>query len=736
MWKAKGRKLGTYRVYSLLGRGASGLVCRGKDTATRRPVAIKLLTAGTAALEQREAAVARLLKEVEAIRRLDHPNIVALYDHCLMPAADDEDTLGYIVMELVPGRSLARHFKLKDRVGTDFALQVIAGVLAGLDHAHSRGIIHRDIKPGNILLGVTGKVKLTDFGIARIEATTVDEDGMPFGTPCYVAPEQLQGQPAERRSDLFAAGAVFYECLTGERAFPGHYTATIVRRILNDQPIEPSVRNREVPAALDAVLARALAKKPADRFASAAAFVEAIRTAVGERRWNTAAMAANDTSGVINPLWHASLATPDFDPEQPIDEEAEPSTAPLQRLIERVARAPAPKPAAKPPAPPIAAASPEPPIAAASPLPAQVSAPPARKAGLRVGALIILVAGVLAASTATLFRAHPPVQPPPLIQPTPPPISVAVGEPVLPPPPPSPVVEPAAPVPESPAPAPVPAPTPVPASAPIAPPVVIEPPPPPPPPPPPAPVVPVPVVSEEFDDSAPQPGRKPELPGTPPPPEPAPIKPVPPVLAVKTPAEVSAELDEPPFMPLRKPVFLTPVPSLAEPEPPPAKVKPPPAKIEPPSPTPTPVMIKPEPPRVTEGDRGKEFASALALFRQSNLSAAATAFEAYAATWPEDAEASTALYRLGEARMTLGETERARDSFRRLTERYSASTQAAPALVMLGIAENRLGRRDAACTAFDRARSTTLPTWAAQRLAAERRAAGCPDAAPREGTPP
>jgi len=258
-----GRKLGRYRIYSLLGRGAMGAVYRARDTEARRPVAFKVLRAEALGPGDRNAAVQRLLKEARAASSLHHPNIVAVHEYRIQPeaAVAGEDVVGYIAMELVSGRSLARHFQIKDRVGPDFAVQVMAGVLAALTHAHDRGVIHRDVKPGNILLSVAGKVKLADFGIAHIEGLPADDDGALFGTLSYVAPEQLRGEPAGRRSDLFSAGAVFYEALTGRRAFSG-FAAVIARRILNDQPLEPSVRNPQMPKGFDAVVARALAKAP------------------------------------------------------------------------------------------------------------------------------------------------------------------------------------------------------------------------------------------------------------------------------------------------------------------------------------------------------------------------------------------------------------------------------------------------------------------------------------------
>ncbi|MEI6987526.1 MAG: serine/threonine-protein kinase, partial [Rhodospirillaceae bacterium] len=339
----KGRKLGNYRIAAFLGRGATAMVYRAKDDVTQRQVAIKLLTASFFSQEDHSKAVASLLREVKAASVLHHSNIVALYDYHLVPADTviaSDDVLGYIVLELVPGRSLARHFKLKDRVGQDFALQLMAGVLAGLEHAHSCGVIHGDIKPGNILMGITGNVKIADFGVSRHESSHANDDGTPLATVSYVAPELLFGRVAERRSDIFAAGAVLYECLTGERAFPGYYAATIARSILSDQPIAPSLRNPDVPKAFDAVVARALAKEPEQRFASATEFAESIRSAVGHQRWNVAVLAANGASGIVNPLWNTVRLEPEPTPEETADEAAEPSTAPLQLMLERAIIAP------------------------------------------------------------------------------------------------------------------------------------------------------------------------------------------------------------------------------------------------------------------------------------------------------------------------------------------------------------------------------------------------------------
>jgi TolA-binding protein len=226
---------------------------------------------------------------------------------------------------------------------------------------------------------------------------------------------------------------------------------------------------------------------------------------------------------------------------------------------------------------------------------------------------------------------------------------------------------------------------------------------------------------------------KPELP------KPVPVAPPPLVEAPKPELPKPVPVAPPPLVEAPKPELPKPVPVAPPPRveapkpdlPKPVPVAPPP-RVEAPKPDlPKPVPVAPlplaEPPKPEETvlRHDREFAAALALFRQSNLSAAVQALQTFVATWPDDPAAPEALYHLGEARMALGDPGQARDSFQRLAERYPAAAQAAPGLVMLGIAENRLGRRDAACAAFDRLRGAALPTWAAQRLAAEREAAGC-----------
>ena len=627
-----GRKLGKYRVYSLLGRGAAGTVYRARDTEARRSVAFKVLRAEAFGKGNREVAIQRMVIEAQAASALNHPNIVAVYDYRIhAPAATTgDDVLGYIVMELVAGRSLARHFQVKDRVGLAFALQVMAGLLAALEHAHGRGVIHRDVKPGNILLSVAGKVKLADFGLAHVEGRPDVDDGSPFGTLCYLAPERLRGEPGDARSDLFSAGAVFYEALTGQRAFPG-LAAAVARRILNDHPVPPSVGHREVPKALDAVVAQALAKAPEARFASARAFADAIRAVVGESRWAEAVAAADEGSGSVAPLWN--ISQPEGGTRDWNEEPEELTTAPLRRILEQAGLTPTPlsppsaepepepEPAVEPPQslPPQPSSEPAPSESEPAPPPAPVAAPSFRRGfGRRLGRVFAVGVSVVVVTVAVALVAPSGIAPDSVFQPPAKPVLKALSSPS---------------------------------------PVVVE-------------------ASAIKPEGAKPDGSKPEGP------KPAPSETV------------------------QRPEFPQ---SVASP--------PVPLPVAPPLPLPktNPVGMR----------HDQEFAAALALFRQSNLSAEAQAFQAFVAAWPEDPAAPEALFHLGEARLALGDPGQARDSFERLTEHYATSPQFGPGWVMLGIAESRLGRRDAACDAFTRSRSLPLPPWAAQRLAAERRAADC-----------
>jgi tetratricopeptide (TPR) repeat protein len=274
--------LGRYEIRGELGRGAMGVVYAGFDPAIERTVAIKVLQLDKLADAISAEMRTRFRREAQAAGRLSHPHIVAVYEYNDGDvAAGGSSGFPYIVMERVDGRTLKAmfdeqiHFKLADTV------RLMGQLLAALQHAHERGVVHRDIKPSNLMVLKTDAVpsiKVTDFGIARLDSSDLTLTGTTLGTATHMSPEQFLGQPVDRRTDLYASGVILYQFLTGELPFNGS-PSTIMQKVLNQEALAPSLLNPTVPSTWDAVLRRAMAKKPADRFASAADFDAAIRTA-------------------------------------------------------------------------------------------------------------------------------------------------------------------------------------------------------------------------------------------------------------------------------------------------------------------------------------------------------------------------------------------------------------------------------------------------------------------------
>jgi predicted Ser/Thr protein kinase len=264
-------RIGRYRVIGLLGRGAMGVVYLGKDEAIDRRVAIKTLHRRLLSGEDGAEWLERFRREVRAAGRCLHPNIVTVFEY------GEEAGVPYIVMEYVEGRELRDYLKDRQPLPLANAVAIIVQVLHALGHAHASGVVHRDIKPGNIILLADGQVKVTDFGIARLEtAGSMTQHGTTVGTPGYMAPEQFAGREADRRADLYATGVVLFELLTGLRPFAGRSASELMYQVLNEPPRRATTLNPRLPLELDEVLERALAKVPDDRFQDAAAFVAAL----------------------------------------------------------------------------------------------------------------------------------------------------------------------------------------------------------------------------------------------------------------------------------------------------------------------------------------------------------------------------------------------------------------------------------------------------------------------------
>jgi serine/threonine-protein kinase len=256
---AEGTEFAGCRIEGVVGRGGMGVVYRATQLGLGRPVALKLLATDRAADPEFRA---RFQREWQMAAAIDHPNIIPVY-----AAGDDEGTL-YLVLRYVAGTDLHELIRDSGRLAPERAASVIAQVASGLDAAHAAGLVHRDVKPGNVLLDGE-HVYLSDFGLTRLAGagTQITETGRWMGTADYASPEQLESRPTDARSDVYALGCVLYAALTGGPPFPRETVPATLLAHLNDPPPRPS--RLGVPAAFDAVIARALAKDPADRYPSA-----------------------------------------------------------------------------------------------------------------------------------------------------------------------------------------------------------------------------------------------------------------------------------------------------------------------------------------------------------------------------------------------------------------------------------------------------------------------------------
>jgi predicted Ser/Thr protein kinase len=267
--------VGRYERRRWLGAGGMGQVYEGHDRLLNRPVAVKTLHAQFA---HEPVRVGRLVREATAAARLNHPNVVAVYD-----AGSDENT-HFIVMEYVPGRTLREVLDEQGPLAPERAATFASDIAAALASAHARGLVHRDVKPGNVMVTPTGDVKVVDFGIARAtDGAPVTQTAGLAGTPMYLAPEQVQGDSPDVRSDLYALGVCLYELLTGVPPFTADNAVALAYLHVHEEPQPPRQLRPDLPPALEAVVLKAMAKDPDARYQTAAAMRADLERAIADR---------------------------------------------------------------------------------------------------------------------------------------------------------------------------------------------------------------------------------------------------------------------------------------------------------------------------------------------------------------------------------------------------------------------------------------------------------------------
>ena len=302
-------QLGKYRITEVLGEGAMGVVYKGFDPDIQRTVALKTIrTQLDAGDDSPGAPASRFRNEAQAAGRLMHPGIVAVYDF------GRDEQVAYIAMEYVEGRSLASYLSAKVRFTDTDIPGIMSQLLDALGHAHDKGVWHRDVKPANIIMTTAGRLKVADFGIARIDSQHLTLTQYMVGTPSHMAPEQFLGKTMDRRVDIYGAGVVLYQLLTGRPPFAGT-TEALMYKVVNEMPQPPStVDGAERPGWFDGIVTRALAKRPEDRYATAEEFKQAFVDAAGqtfdETSWEKTVLMAPPRARAPQPVTSPTQAPP------------------------------------------------------------------------------------------------------------------------------------------------------------------------------------------------------------------------------------------------------------------------------------------------------------------------------------------------------------------------------------------------------------------------------------------
>ena len=318
------QKLGKFIIDAELGKGSMGTVYRAVDPYINRTVALKTISRELLAdlktdTSQTDTIITRFKREAQAAWLLNHPNIVSVYEY-----GEDRNT-AFIAMEFVQGRSLKEIFDQNERFDMNTIINLMSQILGALAYSHKHGIVHRDIKPANIIIMPDGQVKITDFGIAHIESSNLTQTGMMLGTPHYMSPEQFMGQPVDGRSDLFSAGIIFYQFVTGENPFDGRTMATVMHKVLSQEPLEPYKLNLQVSMELNLVIKQAIAKRLEDRFQNAEAFSRAIAEAFNANPSSQEKQSSESIGGfsktviISEPIAEKVHTTSTVEPQTPYD---------------------------------------------------------------------------------------------------------------------------------------------------------------------------------------------------------------------------------------------------------------------------------------------------------------------------------------------------------------------------------------------------------------------------------
>ena len=321
------KAIGRYEIVREIGRGAMGVVYEGRDLSLMRPVALKTLSLGSLEEELREPFEKRFYQEARAAASLQHPCIVVVYEIGSDAVAD----CLFITLEFLRGQTL------EDLIGKGAlpwreALHIGARLADALAHAHENGIVHRDIKPGNVMILKKGEPKIMDFGVAKLDSSNLTSKGDVLGSPAYMAPEQALEARVDPRSDLFSLGTVLYEALTGRRAFGRGAFSEILMRLAYEHPEAPSTQVAGIPSAVDDIVAHALAKNPDDRYPTADALAEDIDDALNERPLRHA---ANRPAGWGSASKAPGTRAPKTRTENPSAAAAAKPTEPTPRLKDR-----------------------------------------------------------------------------------------------------------------------------------------------------------------------------------------------------------------------------------------------------------------------------------------------------------------------------------------------------------------------------------------------------------------